>query len=178
MLHTGKHVIHTELRGDSFHFNRITGTVRLTHLASGSKSVEDHLQNGTWSHLSRERGVEYKLNHIALEQTGRVAAAPDIRTDVYRLGIVFWNLLAGDLPFSGSPLQILQHVFSSDVPPITTRRYDVPDAISAVISKTLSKNQEDRYNSITGLKLDLIKIQQLLSDGDSEGLRNFVVGSR
>ncbi|KAL9054190.1 MAG: hypothetical protein Q9162_004298 [Coniocarpon cinnabarinum] len=179
MLHNGKHVIHSELRGDSIHFNRNTGVVRLTSLASGSKSVEDYLQSGSWSQMSRERGVEYKLNFIAPEQTGRVQATPDVRTDIYRLGIFFFQILAGDLPFTGgNPLQILQNIFSSKVPPITSRRLDVPDALSAVIEKMTAKNVDDRYNSITGLKLDILAIQQLLSDGDSAGLRDFTVGSR
>lgn len=153
--------------------------MRLTNLGAGSKSVEDYLQSGTWSALSRERGVEYKLHFIAPEQTGRVQASPDVRTDIYRLGLFFWNLLAGDLPFSGkTPLEIMQDAFSSQVPPITSRRHEVPDALSSVIQKMTAKSVEDRYNSVTGLKWDLTRIQQLLSDGDSEGLRAFTVGSR
>lgn len=80
MLHLGKHVIHAEIRGDSFHYLRSTGEVRLKNLGAGSRSVEDYLQSGAWSQLSRERGVDYKLHFIAPEQTGRVQATPDVRT--------------------------------------------------------------------------------------------------
>ena len=123
--------------------------------------------------------MEYKLHFIAPEQTGRVQATPDVRTDVYRLGMFFWNLLAGDLPFkAASPLEIIQHAFSRNVPRISAWRLDVPDALSAVIQKMTQKNVEDRYNSIAGVKWDLLQIQQYLSDGDSEGLRDFTVGSQ
>ena len=162
-----------------FHYSRNTGAMRLANIAAGSKSAEDSLQSGAWSTLSREIGVEYKLQFIAPEQTGRVQAVPDVRTDIYRLGIFFWNLLAGDLPYDGRPpLEIMQNVFSSQIPPITSRRQEVPDALSSVIQKMTAKNIEDRYISVTGMKWDLVRIQQLLSDGDSGGLRAFTAGSR
>ena len=179
MLHQDQHVIHSEVRGDSFHFDRTTGAVRLVNVGAGSRSVENQLQSGAWTSLSKERGVDYKLHFIAPEQTGRLQATPDVRTDIYRLGLFFWNMLAGDLPFSGrTPLEIIQNVFSGQVPPISSRRYDVPDALSAVIQRMTAKNIEDRYSSITGLKWDLTRIQQLLSEGESDGLRSFVVGEK
>lgn len=172
-------LIHGEIRGDSFHFCKNTRTVRLAHLGNGSRTIEGSLTSLGWNSFSREPGVSHRLQFVAPEQTGRTNTPIDARTDIYRLGIVLWNVLTGELPFpEDSPLSIIQNAFTRRVAPVTTRRLDVPDALSAVITKMVAKNSRDRYHSAAGLEWDLTRIQQLLSDGDSDGLVNFKVGCR
>lgn len=143
------------------------------------RSFEHYLTSSGWTALTRQAGVDYKLEFIAPEQTGRVQSSPDSRSDLYSLGLLFWNMLTGDLPFSGSnPLEIIRNSLSRRVPPVSSKRLDVPDALSAVIEKLVSKNIEDRYHSANGLQWDLEKIQSLLSEGDSEGLKLFQIGSK
>lgn len=90
VLHNEKKLVHGEIRGDAFHFNQQTGEVRMLNFGSGSRSFENGLTSAGWSSLSREIGVEHKLQFIAPEQTGRLPAEPDTRTDIYSLGILFW----------------------------------------------------------------------------------------
>ena len=179
MLHQGKRLVHGELRGDSFHFNAETRKVKLINLGSGVRSFERYLTSSGWTALTRQTGVDYKLEFVAPEQTGRLQFSPDSRSDLYSLGILFWNMLTGELPFSASnPLEIIRNTLSRRVPPVSSKRLDVPDALSAVIQKLLQKNQEERYHSASGLQWDLEQIQSLLSEGDSEGLKNFQVGGK
>jgi signal transduction histidine kinase/predicted ATPase len=129
--------------------------------------------------LSKEVGVELKLAFIAPEQTGRMPAEPDSRTDIYSLGILFYSMLCGDTPFDGnSPLDVMQNVLNKRIPPVSSKRIDIPEALSSVIQRMTQKNIEDRYHSTSGLKGDLIRIRELLSEGDGEGLKNFQVGSK
>lgn len=176
MLHQGSRLVHGELRGDAFGMQ--DGRVKLINFGSGVRAFEHGLTSAGWKTLSREVGVEYKLHFIAPEQTGRLPAAPDSRTDIYSLGIIFYNLLTGEMPFSGStPLEIMQNVLSRRVPPVSTKRIDVPDALSGVIARMVAKNIEDRYKSAGGLKWDLKQIQRLLAEGDGAALRAFEPGS-
>jgi len=179
MIHQGSEFVHGELRGDCFYYNRADNTVRLQNYGSGLRTFENGLTNSGWMTLSKESGIEHKLHFVAPEQTGRSIAQPDSRTDLYALGILFYNILTGELPYSaGSPLQIIQAVLSRRVPSVVDKRVDTPDALSAVIQKMVQKNIEDRYYSASGVKNDLKAIQRSLSDGDHVGLQAFVVATK
>nr|OQO28348.1 hypothetical protein B0A51_04067 [Rachicladosporium sp. CCFEE 5018] len=178
ILHHAHGQVHGEIRSDAFHYNRETNVVKLINFGSGARSFEHGLTSAGWSSLTAERGVEHKLQFIAPEQTGRLPAEPDSRTDIYSLGIIFWTMLTGRPAFAGStPLEIMQNVLSRRIPPATSIRSDVPDAISSVIQKMTHKSIEDRYNSASGVKHDLVSLKKILTDGDTEALSNFKVAT-
>ena len=72
----------------------------------------------------------------------------------------------------------MQNVLSKRIPPISSKRMDVPEALSSVIQRMTQKNIEERYHSTSGLKFDLIRIRELLSEGDGDGLKAFEVGTK
>lgn len=178
ILHHDHQLVHGELRGDAFHFAE-NGIVKMINFGAGARSFEHGLTSAGWNVLSKERGIELKLAFVAPEQTGRMPAEPDSRTDIYSLGILFYSMLCGETPFDGStPLEVMQNVLSKRIPPVSSKRLDVPDAISSVIQRMTQKNIEDRYHSTSGLKYDLVKLRELLSEGDGEGLTKFKSGSK
>ena len=178
-LHHTNEIVHGELRGDAFHFNKQTGAVKLINFGSGARSFENGLTSAGWSTLTSQLGVEHKLQFIAPEQTGRLPAEPDSRTDIYSLGVLFWTMLADEPPFAGNkPLDIMQNVLSKRIPPIYTKRPDVPDMISRIVQKMTQKNMDDRYHSVSGLKYDLQKCQKMLENGDSEALESFKIATK
>jgi serine/threonine protein kinase len=178
ILHHGHEMVHGELRGDAFHFNKDTGNVRLINFGSGARSFEHGLTSAGWSSLTAQRGVEHKLQFIAPEQTGRLPAEPDSRTDIYSLGILFWTMLTGLPAFAGNtPLEIMQNVLSRRMPTATSIRPDVPDALSAIVQKMTHKSMDDRYNSASGVKHDLQTLKKILTDGDTKALDDFKIAS-
>lgn len=178
ILHHGHEVVHGELRGDAFHFAS-NGGVRLINFGSGARSFENGLTSAGWKTLSREVGVELKLAFIAPEQTGRMPAEPDSRTDIYSLGILFYTMLCGSTPFDDSTaLDVMQNVISKRIPSVTSKRMDLPEALSEIIQRMTQRNIEDRYHSTSGLKYDLNRIRELLSEGDGESLKAFKVGAK
>ena len=179
IMHHEHQLVHGELRSDAFHFCEESGEVKLVNFGSGARAFQDGLTSAGWSALSQEVGVRHKLTFIAPEQTGRLPAEPDSRTDIYSLGILFWTMLTGQSPFEGdTPLEIMQGVLSRRVPSVSSKRIDVPEILSALIRKMTQKNIDDRYNSASGLKHDLVQIQRLLGDGNSEGLQAFTLGGK
>jgi serine/threonine protein kinase len=178
IMHHGHEVVHGELRSDAFHFAS-DGKVKMINFGSGARAFENGLTSAGWSSLSREDGIELKLAFIAPEQTGRMPAEPDSRTDIYSLGILFYAMLCGCTPFDGSTaLEVMQNVISKRIPPVTSKRIDLPQALSDVIQRMTQRNIEDRYHSTSGLKFDLVHIRELLSDGDKGGLAAFEVGTK
>lgn len=101
------------------------------------------------------------------------------RTDIYSLGILFYSMLCGETPFdANNPIDVMQNVLSKRIPPVSSKRMDIPDALSSIIARMTAKNIEDRYHSTSGLKHDLIRIRELLSEGDTEGLKSFQIASK
>lgn len=178
LMHHGN-MVHGEIRMDSFHFSSETGIVKLINFGSGPRSFENGLTSQGWLHLSREIGIKTKLQFIAPEQTGRMPAEPDSRTDIYSLGVLFWTMLTREPIFVGeTPMDIIQSVLGRRITPVSSKRMDVPDIISSIIQKMTQKQIDERYHSATGLKYDLLEVQRILEDGDGEALKNFKIGTR
>ena len=118
---------------------------------------------GIASRLPRERQapeppeiIAGTLAYMAPEQTGRMNRSVDARSDLYALGVTFYQMVTGVLPFAAvDPMELVHcHIARQAVPP-AERTPGVPAAISAVIMKLLAKTQEDRYQTAAGVDADL-----------------------
>lgn len=179
VLHHGQHIVHGEIRGDAFHFDAQTGAVKLINFGSGLRSFEHGLTSSAWSSITKEAGAKNKLSFISPEQTGRMPAEPDSRSDIYSLGILLWVLLAQRPAFEGeTPMEIVQSVLGRRLPAISLIRYDIPDVIARIISKMTAKIIDERYHSASGLKYDLLQVQKFLDDGDAVALRDFKIATK
>ncbi|MGY5957102.1 AAA family ATPase [Kosakonia sp. BK9b] len=106
------------------------------------------------------------LAYMSPEHTTRTHRAVDSRSDLYSLGIVFYELLTGVLPFDlregGQAEWTLHHIASEPSPPHAVRK-EVPPMLSAIVLKLLAKSPEKRYQSIDGLIADLRRCQATLT---------------
>ncbi|KIH95236.1 histidine kinase group protein [Sporothrix brasiliensis 5110] len=179
LIHHSQNIVHGEIRGDAFHFNPDTLQVKLVSFGSGLRSFEHGLMSTGWATLSKELGAKNKLMYISPEQTGRMPAEPDSRTDIYSLGVLFWTMLAQQPVFEGElPLDIVQCVLGRRILNVSTVRLDVPDAIGRIIQKCTAKNIHDRYHSASGLRHDLVDVRNFLANGDLASLKDWQVASR
>lgn len=137
---------------------------------------------GIASRFSRERQavdppetIAGTLAYMAPEQTGRMNRSVDSRSDLYALGVTFYQMLTGTLPFTAAdPMEWLHcHIARRPVAP-AERTQDVPGAVSAIIMKLLAKTAEERYQTAAGLKHDL---QRCLAAWEARGrIEDFVLG--
>ena len=104
------------------------------------------------------------LPYISPEQTGRVNHAVDYRSDLYSLGVVFYELFTGELPFqSGDPLELI-HAHLAMIPKKASEiNSNIPPVFSDILAKLLEKNVENRYQSARGLLNDLQKCLEQLA---------------
>src|SRR5258705_2407880 len=93
---------------------------------------------------------------MAPEQTGRMNRSVDARSDLYALGITFYEMLTGTLPFrAADPMEWVHcHIARHRVPP-NERVADVPGPLSAIVMKLLIKTAEERYQTAAGVEADL-----------------------
>ena len=97
-----------------------------------------------------------RLAYISPEQTGRMNWVVDHRTDLYSLGVVFYRLLTGQLPFAATDLFSLVHAHIAAIPtPSVQIRPGLPLLLSDIVVKLLAKDPRDRYQSADGLVGDL-----------------------
>ncbi|KAM3075987.1 Chk1 protein kinase [Clarireedia jacksonii] len=179
ILHHGQRIVHGEIRGDAFHMNADSGKVKLINFGSGLRTFEHGLTSTGWSTLTKELGAKTKLTYMAPEQTGRMPAEPDSRTDIYSLGIIFWSMLTQQPAFHGeTPMEIIQGVLGRRLPLVSSIRMDIPDVISKIIQKMTAKNIEERYHSASGLRYDLTEVRRLLGAGEAATLKNWPIATK
>ena len=100
--------------------------------------------------------MEGNLAYISPEQTGRMNRDIDYRTDFYSLGVLFYQILTGHLPFeSTDPLELVHRHLAKQPEAPDKVNPAIPGIVAEIIMKLLSKNAEDRYLSGQGLIKDL-----------------------
>ncbi|WP_437729685.1 AAA family ATPase [Sorangium sp. So ce1335] len=147
-------VIHKHIQPQSFFVDPKADAVRLTHFMFSTRLRKEHPQ-------VQSTVEEGRLPYMSPEQTGRMNRALDWRTDLYSLGVVFYAMLAGRLPFDASgPLEWMHAHLAR--PPVPLPEDSVPPAVAAVVMKLLAKDAEERYQSAEGLSNDLLRCQRSL----------------
>ncbi|OCT15646.1 hypothetical protein A8709_16420 [Paenibacillus pectinilyticus] len=163
-----RYVIHKDIKPSNIIMNRSKQIMKL-----GDFSI---------SSFTRERQemldpllLEGTLSYMSPEQTGRMNRIIDYRTDYYSLGVTFYEMITGHLPFQTDDAVELLHCHFAVTPvPPHSLRMAIPKPISDITMKLLSKDAEDRYQSAYGIIHDLEHVLMLSQSG--EEMQEFTVG--
>ena len=167
----GDRIVHKDIKPANILINPETKQVKLIDF-----SIASLLPRETQT-LMNPNVLEGTLNYISPEQTGRMNRGIDYRTDFYSLGVTFYELLTGKLPFQSSdPMELLHCHIAQQPPPVGEINPEIPVVLSSIVSKLMAKNAENRYQSALGLKADLETcLQQLNETGKIE---DFAIAQR
>jgi tRNA A-37 threonylcarbamoyl transferase component Bud32 len=165
-------IIHKDINPSNIVYNPQTGQIKVIDF--GIASVLSR-ENPT---LQNPNVIEGTLAYISPEQTGRMNRYVDYRTDFYSLGVTFYKLLTGNLPFEAQDAMELVHCHLAKYPTpphlldgnVQMQEGkgvgEIPQAVSDIVLKLLAKTADERYKSALGIQADLvICLMQLEANG-------------
>ena len=164
--HLGKihaaNIIHKDINPANIVFNPQTRQLKIIDFG-----IATILKRETPS-LKSPSLLEGTLAYISPEQTGRMNRSLDYRTDFYSLGVTFYELLTGKLPFESTDALELIHSHLAKQP-VPVSSYQIPQVISDLVMKLMAKTAEERYQTTYGIKADLEEcLRQLENTGKIE----------
>ncbi len=123
------------------------------------------------SEIKEEEEVLGTFGYMSPEATGIVSKQVDERSDLYSLGIVFYRLVTGELPFKAKSMDRLLHQQVAVMPTRPSKiNFDLPQVLEDIIMKLLEKEPDLRYQSALGLIYDLERY--------GAGEKDFIIGER
>jgi len=116
------------------------------------------------------------LAYMAPEQTGRMNRSLDSRADLYALGITFFEMLTGQLPFVATdPMEWVHCHIARQPPRPTDKNKAIPEQLTSIVMRLLEKNAESRYQTAAGVEADL---RRCLTEWEAYGeIAPFAVGA-
>jgi len=164
-------IIHKDIKPANILINPTTGEIKIIDF-----SIATLLPRESQS-LINPNVLEGTLAYISPEQTGRMNRGIDYRTDFYSLGVTFFELLTGQLPFtSKDPMELVYSHIAKQPLKASRINSNIPAILSDIISKLMAKNAEERYQSVLGLKHDLKVCQKQWQETGK--IATFKLGSR
>jgi eukaryotic-like serine/threonine-protein kinase len=114
----------------------------------------------TLSKLNTEPGlVMGTVNYMSPEQTRGLNL--DARSDIFSLGVVTYEMVAGHAPFEGdTPSDLIASILKVEPPPLAQYSEDVPSELQRIITRALKKDREGRYQTASDLLIDLKSLKE------------------
>src|ERR1700693_880961 len=140
-------LIHKDIKPANILVDAANGGVWLTGFGIASRLPREHQAPAP------PEVIAGTLAYMAPEQAGRMNRSVDSRSDLYALGLTFYEMLTGQLPFTAAdPMEWVHwHIARQPVPP-NERVAGIPGTLSAIVMKLLAKTAEDRYQTAAGVE--------------------------
>ena len=154
-----QHVVHRDIKPANIMYERVSDTVKVTDFGiariTDSSKTKTGMVLGTPSFMSPEQLAGKKV---------------DGRSDLYSLGVMLFQLLAGVLPFRGDSMaELMFKIANEEAPDIRIIRPELPGALSDVVALSLTKRPETRYQDGDQFAADLRRVMALLGEGQIAG---------
>ncbi len=147
-------IIHRDIKPQNIMLLR-DGTIKVADF--GIASLENELQEADGQAIG-------SIHYIAPEQAR--GELPDARSDIYSLGVVMYEMMTGEVPYTGDSLGEIAVKHMNAVPtPIHELNKDLPDVLEEIIGRAMAPNLADRYQTAAELADDL---EQLSREGAGE----------
>jgi serine/threonine protein kinase len=131
----------------------LNGEVKLSDFGISKAASEPSLTQagvikGKLSYLSPEQAMGQEVNH---------------QIDIYALGLVFYEILSGSRLYRfANDIEAIRTIPQMTIPPIITRRPDIPQGLNDIVMRCLEKSTVKRYQTAQELHDDLMKLKNHL----------------
>jgi serine/threonine-protein kinase len=156
-------VIHRDLKSDNIMLSQTNGGDWAKVLDFGIAKIQqaEGARDNDITAANLVIGTPQYMSPEQCSQTGPI----DARSDVYSLGVIVYEMLAGRVPFTGeSPTVIMMKQVQDEPPSVLDSRHDLPAAIDSLIKKALAKDPLDRFQTAGELSDALT---EAAADGDA-----------
>ena len=152
IAHAHEHnIIHRDIKPQNV-LVKDDGTIKITDF--GIAVANDAVQ------LTVNNAVMGSAHYLAPETAQ--GKNPDPKIDIYSLGIVFYELLTGAVPFQGkTPTEIAIKHLREPIPFVRDFNPDIPQSIENIVLKATAKNCDERYNNANEMLYDLMHYNDL-----------------
>src|SRR6266542_5635307 len=157
-------IVHRDIKPDNIMIRRNGyvkvldfGLVKLTEDSDRSTSDEEA---STRVLVQTDAGVVMGTSHYMSPEQAR-GKPVDARSDIWSLGVVMYEMVAGRIPFEGeTSTDVIVAITQKEAPPLARFAPDVPAELDWIISKALRKDRDERYQTIKELLTDLRRVKQ------------------
>src|SRR5207248_1355187 len=154
------------------------GLAKLTMKSAAAESAAVDSEAGTKVLINTEPGLVMGTASYMSPEQSQGSASVDHRTDIWSLGVVLYECIAGRVPFEGKDIhrQIIA-IQETDPPPLSKFAEGVPERLEEIVEKALAKDPDERYQTAKDLLIDLRNLKRKL-DVDAEIERTYAPESR
>ena len=145
------------------------GLAKLTEPTSSGDSSEDQLSHMETMAKTQAGMVMGTLRYMSPEQAR--GQPVDLRSDLFSLGVVLYEMVTRQLPFSGNtPLDTLHAIAFEETRPVIQMRPNLPPSLQRCVSRCLRKKAVDRYASARDFSAELKTVQREIESGVSSSV--------